>query len=452
MTVLLEHAMSRPFTAFIALAAIATFVVPARAADEAASHEAIAALKTYLATSDKRPPLANQPFATIPLTKTDAQTAQELLWSDHAARIRQTRAAEMQARVLAQGDLKMPFWYTTFGEKPAGGRSLFISMHGGGNASAATNDQQYENQKRLYKPAEGVYLAARAPTNTWMLWHESHIDDFFDRLIENLIVFEDVNPNRVYLMGYSAGGDGVYQLAPRMADRFAAASMMAGHPNDASPLGLRNLPFSIHVGALDNGFDRNKVAMQWEQKLAALRENDLQGYIHWVKLYENKPHWMGGEDAAAVPWMMQFTRNPLPGKIVWKQGNTPHDRFYWLAVDPETAKGAKGKQVAAVMEPAPPLPAGFAAPAAPTVAARGNVRGGNQPATIALDTADYDKITVRLNDAMCDLDKPITVRAAGASVHTGILVRTIATLAGTLSQRGDPAAVFSAQIEVRLKP
>ena len=40
------------------------------------------------------------------------------------------------------------------------------------------------------------------------------------------IVFEDVDPNRVYLLGYSAGGDGVYQLAPRMADRFAAASMM----------------------------------------------------------------------------------------------------------------------------------------------------------------------------------------------------------------------------------
>jgi len=45
-----------------------------------------------------------------------------------------------------------------------------------------------------------------------------------------------------------------------MADSLAAASMMAGHPNDASPLGLRNIGFTIHVGALDNGFNRNKVA------------------------------------------------------------------------------------------------------------------------------------------------------------------------------------------------
>ncbi|MEM7298333.1 MAG: hypothetical protein AAF391_08720 [Bacteroidota bacterium] len=52
-------------------------------------------------------------------------------------------------------------------------------------------------------------------------------------------------------MGYSAGGDGVYQLAPRMADSLAAAAMMAGHPNDASPLGLRNIGFTLHMGGKD---------------------------------------------------------------------------------------------------------------------------------------------------------------------------------------------------------
>ena len=46
------------------------------------------------------------------------------------------------------------------------------------------------------------------------------------RLIENLVALQEVNPNRVYLMGYSAGGDGVYQVAPRMADTLAAAAMM----------------------------------------------------------------------------------------------------------------------------------------------------------------------------------------------------------------------------------
>ena len=59
----------------------------------------------------------------------------------------------------------MPFYYQTFGDEPSDGRSLFISLHGGGATTAAGNDQQYENQKHLYditmNTLEGVYLAPR---------------------------------------------------------------------------------------------------------------------------------------------------------------------------------------------------------------------------------------------------------------------------------------------------
>src|SRR5690606_6946618 len=115
-------------------------------------------------------------------------------------------------------------------------------------APAAVNDGQWENQKHLYSLKEGIYVAPRAPTNTWDLWHQEHIDSMLRRLIENMVAIEDVNWNRVYLMGYSAGGDGVYQLAPRMSDTWAAAAMMAGHPNETSARGLRNVPFALQVG------------------------------------------------------------------------------------------------------------------------------------------------------------------------------------------------------------
>ena len=73
----------------------------------------------------------------------------------------------------------------TFGDAPTNGRSLWISMHGGGNAPASVNDQQWTNQSRLYEPAEGIYIAPRAPTDTWNLWHEGHIDPLFQRLIDD---------------------------------------------------------------------------------------------------------------------------------------------------------------------------------------------------------------------------------------------------------------------------
>ena len=52
-----------------------------------------------------------------------------------------------------------------------------------------------------------------------------------------------------------------------------------------------------------------------------------------------KGHWMDREDAVAVEWMARHTRDPRPKKIVWKQDDVTHRRFYWLAVDDETAKG-----------------------------------------------------------------------------------------------------------------
>ena len=67
-----------------------------------------------------------------------------------------------------------------------------------------------------------------------------------------------------------------------MADRFAAAAMMAGHPNETSPLGLRNIGFTIHMGENDTPYDRNKVAMEWKVKLKTLKENDVNGYPHFV--------------------------------------------------------------------------------------------------------------------------------------------------------------------------
>ena len=197
--------------------------------DVEASLHAVATLKEYLdASPADRPELAEQEFAAVALTRGHALEAEQLLWNDHVQRIKESRADEMKTRRLTAGDLQMPFYYTVSGDKPKNGRSLYISLHGGGGAPKQVNDRQWENQKRLYQVKEGVYLAPRAPTNTWNLWHQGHIDGLFDRLIENLIVFEGVDSNRVYLLGYSAGGDGVYQLAPRMADRFAAAAMMAG--------------------------------------------------------------------------------------------------------------------------------------------------------------------------------------------------------------------------------
>ncbi|MFM1801014.1 MAG: hypothetical protein RJA81_366, partial [Planctomycetota bacterium] len=292
------------------LMAWCTFIFKsAIAAEPLTSEKAVSEFLEILTTSEDPASLKiSDTIAEISLSKSDADKASEQLWQMFVKREKAARAEELKSGKVRFGEKEMPFIYKTFGEKPAKGHSLWISMHGGGGAPKAVNDRQWENQKRLYQLNEGIYLVPRAPTDTWDLWHQGHIDPMFTRLIENMVIVEGVNPDRVYIMGYSAGGDGVYQLAPRMADQLAGAAMMAGHPNETQPLGLRNLPFVLQMGGNDSAYNRNRIAREWAVKLEDLQTKDREGYPHFVKIYEGKGHWMDGEDKVAIPWLEKFSR------------------------------------------------------------------------------------------------------------------------------------------------
>ncbi|MFN3192338.1 MAG: transglutaminase domain-containing protein [Aureliella sp.] len=357
---------------------------------------------------------------TASLSKQQADDLINQLWKAYSDAEKEDRRIENESREIKIGNRTMPFWYKVFGEKPDNGRRLFISMHGGGSAPPAVNDRQYENQKRLYEPEEGVYFVPRAPTNTWNLWHEGHIDDFFQRVIENMVLLEGVNPNQVYIMGYSAGGDGVFQLAPRMADRLAAAAMMAGHPNETTPDGLRNLPFTIHMGGRDAAYKRNEKAAEWKEALADLHQKDPGGYTHEVTIHEGLGHWVQRRDAVAVPWMSKFSRNTTPELVVWKQDDRTHQRFYWLAVDAENAK------------------------------ARAVVRVKRDGQNFDVEECGVERLAIRLNDDMIDFNQPIRVTYDEQVLFEGLVARNKTVIERTFNECHDRSNVFSAEIEVEV--
>lgn len=399
------------------------------ASTESTPDGAIEAIQRWCKTPRAdRPELSQQPWASVPLSAEEASLAAQALWATFSEDLRADRLAEWDAKSITLGEHTMRFETRTFGEKPASGRSMFISMHGGGNARPAVNDQQWKNQIGLYEPAEGVYIAPRAPTNTWNLWHESHIDPLFDRLIQDAVLFADVNPDRVYLMGYSAGGDGVYQLAPRMADRFAAAAMMAGHPNEASPLSLRNLPFSIQVGEKDTPYRRNEIAKEWGDALDKLRAaNGPDSYPTFVEIHAGKGHWMNRDDAKAVPWMAQFTRNAWPKDVVWRQDDVTHSRLYWLATDREHE--AAGLTVIAGV-------------------ADGQITVREAPTG--------HPITFLLSDRLMNLDASVRIVLAGdpeVVLFEGPVQRTAGSLWASLADarfgRGDASMMYSATVRVQ---
>ena len=329
-------------------------------------------------------------------------------------------AKEGTPPTIYNGKDSLPFWYASYGNAPFGERSLWISMHGGGGTTHKFNDGQWNNQKRLYKPTEGIYVAPRAPWNAWNMWFQEPIDKMLEELIQMMIVCKGVNPNKVYLMGYSAGGDGVWRLAPRLADHFAAASMMAGHPGDVGLLNLRNLPFMIWCGENDVAYDRNKECAKRGEEMKAFQETDPEGYIHQTHILEGKGHWMDREDAAALPWMEKFERNPYPKNIVWCQEEVLRSDFYWISVPKDEI--SRGK----------------------------TIRLRTEKNTIDIEKCDYTNLTLYLNDQIVNLDKKVKVRMNGRTLYAGKIFRSEETMKGTISRRGDPAYCFPAKLDLVL--
>ena len=60
------------------------------------------------------------------------------------------------------------------------------------------------------------------------------------------------------------------------------------------------------------------------------------------------------------------------------------------------------------------------------------------------------RINTLLYDEMVDLDQSVTISMDGKQLFSGKLERNIKTLAATMLDRGDPKAVYSAEVEVAL--
>lgn len=265
-------------------------------------------------------------------------------------------------------DTSMTFFMQTIGKKPGRGYPLYITLHGGGGCPKEVNDGQYVQMQEYWTRCvdSGVYVACRGITNTWKLHWEEASFSLYDRIIEAAITEKEIDSNRVYIMGYSAGGDGVYRIIPVMPDRFAAANMCAGHPNGVSVVNMMHVPMLLQVGECDASYNRHKVTAEYGKKLADLNhcyphsyknEVRIHGKAHhsnikdWGKqglIVANSTAWL--EEGArnyksiacdSVAWVNQHSRNPAPRVVKWephqpkrvsRSGVNLHSLHFWLDI------------------------------------------------------------------------------------------------------------------------
>ncbi len=158
-------------------------------------------------------------------------------------------------------------------EKSDGKLPLLINLHGGGPRWFNNSFQQQLviatelGMKRGFDLAElaGKELIVLDP-NTAERWDANALDTMLDYVLET---FPEIDTNRVYVMGYSAGGGATWRWINQSADRFAAAApcgftggsaqddarklaklpiwAMAGGDDGKNPAGVRNMVERLKV-------------------------------------------------------------------------------------------------------------------------------------------------------------------------------------------------------------
>jgi peptidoglycan/xylan/chitin deacetylase (PgdA/CDA1 family)/predicted esterase len=397
-----------------------------------------------------------------------AQAKQELMAKYRQAVDADTeRKTQHEARAIKFMGKTMRFSLEKRGQAPKEGFPVYIALHGGGSGPAAMNDSQWHHMKVYYRDSveQGIYIAPRGVSDTWDLHFQSESYPLYDRLIENLIVYEGADPNRIYLLGFSAGGDGVYQVVPRMPDRWAGANMSAGHHNWIGLDNLMNTPFLLQMGEYDSAYQRNRVAVENSLKLDALQQQHS-GYKHTLFMHANRGHngwldydpqnrmqpilahpkqWLEQGDrttttasTSAVHWLKEHKRSTSPTKLIWDIGTRAprsyglgasyvenqsiaiakqQDLFYWLKIDSDTQQGRLEVE-----------------------------RHGN---TVTIHKAQGVKsLTIRLDENTFDFQKPVKVYYQGQAIATQNPQARRNIMAQTLLERGDPEFIFHDEITV----
>jgi pimeloyl-ACP methyl ester carboxylesterase len=340
-----------------------------------------------------------------------------------AAPIHDEAKADFDGKQVRFEKYLSPYTVKTVGTRPTDGWALFIAMHGGGNTAKEVNDQQWGVMQRYYRdhPEAGGYryVALRAPNDTWNGFYDVYVYPLVANLIHEFLLFGDVNPNRVFIMGYSHGGYGAFAIGPKEPDLFAAIHASAAAPTDGETTGktLRNTVFTCMVGELDRDYGRFDRDQKFRESIREFRGDRTDIYPVTVQFIPGNGH-TGLPDRDKIKEMYPAMRNPVPRDLTWLMTDKVITDFFWL----HTGAPGKRKEIDAIC--------------------RDN--------HLTVTTTGVTEGSVLLDSRLVDFKKPVTLELNGKPATTHKLQPELRTLCQTLARRGDPELAFTAEIPLPL--
>lgn len=135
-----------------------------------------------------------------------------------------------------------------------------------------------------------------------------------------------IDPNRVYLVGSSAGGSGAMHLASCYPDEFAAVLPLIAAGNNYPLRNFVNLPVAFHHGDRDWTSSICNARVQTQRMQAS-------GCPTILVEYAGAGHGVPGSHEPLMTWLFEQRRIPAPGTIRHECELPSLGRSYWLQID-----------------------------------------------------------------------------------------------------------------------
>jgi poly(3-hydroxybutyrate) depolymerase len=327
------------------------------------------------------------------------------------------------------------------GYDPARPWPLLLTLHGTGG-----NGPDWIRTWLRCEPARRAMVIA-APTTPRHTWSARAGHSYVLTALRELSEELSIDPDRIYLDGMSMGGGGAFRLAEHHPDRWAAIGPRCNVPDvrqkkDKSFVTMlaenfRGVPVYWVVGAKDE-----KIPI--EMVRAAKADLDAaKGELVYREFPDGGHDWSLEKDDAVLDWYGKHARAPYPEEIVWKSYEKIFARAWWVEVTKRTEPpplimvhlDMKGQESERRTELRPPA----------------LVRAKRKGNAIDVTCEEVKELRVWLDDAMLDLDKPVSITVNGKKLHDGVVKRSVDTLIEEARRRRDPSMTFSACVDLKLK-
>jgi predicted esterase len=335
---------------------------------------------------------------------------------------------------------------------------VHVYLHGG--VSAPKGTRRWREPDRYLTDEAIVVLPEAWRESLW--WNESQVENLAG-ILRTLKRSYNVDENRVFLLGISDGGSGLYYQVSRDATPWTGFLPFIGHPAVvANPrtgvdgqLYVRNMasrPFLIIN--LEGG--RLYPAAGVQPFITAFEAAGMS--VRFVVRPESGHHmrWWPDEQERIGAFLSNTVREPLPRRLSWETDRVDRfNRHHWLVVTElggvprESSLDALNTVVLAV---APTRPEGLERLMFPHDAPSGRVAVTADGNTVEAQTTGVRRLTILVSSDMFDLSGPIRVVANGQVVFDASVEPDLATLLRWAARDDDRGMLFAAEIDVALEP